>query len=234
MNRREFLKVSSISIAGLLIPILTHSKENNKNLILTFDDVPYELERTKKLTNLLHQYSYSNSQFYLTGKGMKKHPKSVEYLISNGFSVGWHSMNHENMRAKNDSDLLKDILDWKKQLKEIIPNYNSKLARFPYGMGLDKQISLLNSQGLSIYPCSSKGIHPSNWDIDTMDWNPEKSYTSNQILAHANKYTKRDIIVLFHQQLAKPYKMPNNNVIYESLLTSDLKIFEEILKEMSK
>ena len=57
-------------------------------------------------------------------------------------------MNHEVMSRKNRKEFLDDVIEWKILLKEIIPGYEPRFARFPYGLGLDWQIEVLKDKGM--------------------------------------------------------------------------------------
>lgn len=226
MNRRNFLKSLGLGILNLT-PLSAYAKNiSNQKIVLSFDDVPYSLDRMKILVYILKKYGFLNSHFYLTGEGIKKHPDSVKYLISEGFVIGWHSMKHELMRNKNDTEFLRDVIEWKNLLKSIVPYYEPKFARFPYGAGSNKQQLLLKSEGLELLECA-RGKHPTNWDIDTLDWDIKQCYTKEKIIDKLNQIKINNCVILFHLELSNQYKS-----VKESLITSDLNEFEKIVSSI--
>ena len=235
MNRRDFLKVASLGLASALVAKRTYSDESRR-VVLTFDDNPFEIERTARLVKILKENGFQNSQFYLTGEGIIEQPESTKYLAENNFEIGWHSMQHNVMRKNSPQELIKDIDEWKRTLDKAVPGYESRLARFPYGAGTREQINILEGEGLSIYPCAGRGVHPYNWDVDTEDWNPEGVYSVEKINQEADKF-KDSPVILFHQKLAKPYqnkRKPEMPTVTKSLIVGDLDNFERYVREIKK
>ena len=216
---------------------------DNKRILFTFDDDPYDLDRTRELVAVLKKHD-CKSQFYLTGNGIGKFPQSVEYILSKGYDVGWHSMNHDVMSRKNDSDFLADILSWKKTLKEAAPSYEPAIGRFPYGRGRRHQIRILSEEGMSLQPCATKGACATNWDVDTLDWNPYRALSIHAIcyrVFHIQRKHDSPVIVLFHLSLSKPMiynsltgrrTRRGDLIIPESALTGQCRIFESIVDSL--
>jgi len=219
ITRRTFLGYSLSSLAEKYLP-------KSKNLIYTFDDVPFNKKGMINFVEILKQ-NHCKSQFYLTGKGIKEIPDSVEYLIDQGYSVGWHSMNHDVMSYKNDKEFLKDIIQWKSLLKEVSPNYEPKYARFPYGLGKNSQIKILNEEGLNLQRCITNIRRTRNWDVDSIDWNPNLVRSAKDVKRRISKFhSNNPIILLFHLTLAKPLNFGSRKVL-ESLITSDPDKFQK-------
>ena len=219
ITRRTFLGYSLSSLAEKYLP-------KSKNLIYTFDDVPFNKKGMINFVEILKQNN-CKSQFYLTGKGIKEIPDSVEYLIDQGYSVGWHSMNHDVMSYKNDKEFLKDIIQWKSLLKEVSPNYEPKYARFPYGLGKNSQIKILNEEGLNMQKCVTNIKKTRNWDVDSIDWHPYLVRSAKDVKRRISKFhSNNPIILLFHLTLAKPLNFGSRKVS-ESLITSDPDKFQK-------
>ena len=231
MNRRLFLGLAATYALDLFLPNPSYGKKRNDNLLYTFDDVPFDKGRMVDIVKILKQDS-CNSQFYLTGKGISKYPESVEYLIEQGYSVGWHSMNHEVMSRKNRKEFLDDVIEWKILLKEIIPGYEPRFARFPYGLGLDWQIEVLKDKGMVLQRFTRRKRITSNWDVDSIDWNPYFVRTAKDMRTRASKLdSKLSVVLLFHLALAKDLKF-GSKVIDESLITSDHENFQRFVRTL--
>lgn len=250
MNRRHFLRCAGLSLlsaasgacarpqggSGLSSPAFDPGR-----LLYTFDDAPLDLEETIVLADML-RLNAAPAQFYFTGDAIKQRPASVEYLIAEDFHVGWHSMRHERMSHKTDQQLARDIRQWRKVMRGVVPAYEPELARFPYGDGRHEQVPVLAQEGLHIQPCSWGGFQPCNWDVDTWDWHPYRRLNRNQIFdcaAHAmSQNPGADIIILLHLNLAHPVRFDRRTgamtdsgdlTVTTSTIMDDLDEFETLL-----
>ena len=217
--------------ASLLFPRLAYGR---KNMLYTFDDNPYDKGRMSKFIEILKKNNLA-SQFYFIGNGIKKFSESVNYVLEQGYSVGWHSMEHDVMSKKNDKDFLDDVLEWKNVMKDVAPGYEPKYARFPYGSGTAKQIEILKGEGLILQKCATKTERPSlNWDISSNDWNPYSVRSAKEISKLTKKInSSKQIVLLLHLTLDKPF-ITKNKATVDSLITSDLERFKELVSELNK
>ena len=231
MIRRAFLGLTAAYVTSLLFPGLAYGR---KNMLYTFDDNPYDKERMSKFIEILKQNNL-DSQFYFIGKGIKKFPESVNYVLEQGYLVGWHSMHHDIMSKKNDKEFLEDVLEWKNVMNDVAHGYEPKYARFPYGSGTIKQIKILNDEGLVLQKCATKTERPSlNWDISSEDWNPYRVRSAKEISKLAGKINSNNqIVLLLHLTLDKPF-ITKNKATVDSLITSDLERFQGLISELNK
>ena len=245
MERREFLKLSAAA-ASVITPnfdIWKPQPIDNEKILYTFDDNPFDPERMKKLVEILKE-NRCKSQFYLTGEGMRRYPESVEYLLSNGYDIGWHSMEHDVMSRKSDSDFAADVVTWKKTLKEIAPSFAPQWARFPYGRGKYREIKILHEEGLYLQRCATKGACGSNWDVDTLDWNPYRVLSARRIcsmVSHIQSRHSNPAVILFHLSLGKPliYSSLSHHrtrsgdyVVPESVYTGQSDVFQNVVSHL--
>lgn len=232
MERRNFLKISTLAGFGIMLPNLVYNKQENK-ILYTFDDSPFELERTSKLVNLLKENN-CQTQFYFAGEGIKKQPESIAYLIDNKYNIGWHSMKHDNMTRKNEKEFVEDILSWKKLMKNIVPNYEPKYARFPYGVGKEWQVEILKKEGLNLQPIATKGNVIYNWDVAARDWDPPTMKTPKQIHKEIDSIKPKypnPIVLLLHLEFTKPLKY-KGKLLKESPITSNYDKIKELITEL--
>ena len=124
-------------------------------------------------------------------------------------------------------EFLKDIIQWKSLLKEVSPNYEPKYARFPYGLGKNSQIKILNEEGLNLQRCITNIRRTRNWDVDSIDWHPNLVRSAKDVKRRINKFNSSiPVILLFHLTLAKPLTFGSRKVT-ESLITSDSHKFQK-------
>ena len=241
MDRRGFLKLAGVTLLGF-VPVVEaypkgfESEKREKHVIYTFDDIPFEMERTKRLSGILKEGG-CRGQFYFTGDAIRVFPDSVDYLISEGFDVGWHSMHHGVMSKKGDKQFLYDVAEWKRTLKDVCPPYSPKLARFPGGRGTGKQIKLLEKEDLHIQPRGAGGISTYNWDIDSRDWSQSQCMPYNAIAANIERVNADSVVVLFHLRLGNLFSCRRSDSrqvrLKESYLLRDLEGFEAFIKKAS-
>lgn len=212
MRRRTFLGFTVGAVACLTwLPLsaggaVTVESTNFDLPIYTFDDVPFEPLRMRKLLTTLNN-NHAKAQFYFTGEGILAQPDSVTMTLDAGFPVGWHSMHHNNMAYKNDLQLADDIRAWRYAMRSVAPGFEPRLARFPYGSGRSHQYRILYNEGLSLHPCAWGGIQSANWDVDSFDWHPwraENDVSLRQKIRKACESSSISPVVLLHLTLARP------------------------------
>ena len=238
IDRRGFLKLAGASLAGFVLAGEAYPKElgKRKDVIYTFDDIPFEMERTRKHSGIL-KGNGCRGQFYFTGDAVRVFPDSVDYLISEGFDVGWHSMHHDYMHKKSEREFSNDIAEWKKALKDASPSYTPRLARFPYGRGTERQIKLLEKEDLRLQPCGTRGIDTNNWDVDSMDWSKSECMSYDAIAAKIERINAENPVILFHLRLGNLFSCRRSDSrqvrLKESYLLRDLDGFEDFIKKAS-
>lgn len=78
-----------------------------KSLVLTFDDGP-DVRYTPLLLNLL-KYQNIPATFFIVGNHAKAHPELIRRMLSEGHTVGGHTMAHKNALLCTPSDIRRDF-----------------------------------------------------------------------------------------------------------------------------
>lgn len=157
------------------------------NVALTFNDGPSKY--TKSIVDILKHYEVGGTFFFI-GYNVQKHPTMVEYVHSNGFSIGSLSMTHNAMNEQSLEEQLYELSESKKLIEEIT-NSPIKLFRPPYGLfdettqrvaGLEQSKIILWSQDLK-----RKEIQTSNDMIEKIKNTPNSGsiitlYESQQLV----------------------------------------------------
>lgn len=107
---------------------------SEKNIYLTFDDGPTP-GVTDKVLELLQKFQ-AKATFFCIGKNVKKYPKLYAKLISEGHTVGNHSLSHLNGWKTSSTKYIQDVVAANQYIE-------STLFRPPYGKLFPLQISKL-------------------------------------------------------------------------------------------
>lgn len=200
---------SSVSISEPSFPIMvldevvTYSIPEG-SVALTFDDGPSKY--TKEITDILKKYQVGGTFFFI-GRNVKKYPSYVQYVKSNGYSIGSHSMSHPNLKELSYEKQEYELLHTNQLIEEVIKE-KVVLFRPPYGSKNDTTLELVNKN-------HNKMVL---WNTDTEDWksrNPDKVF--NSIL----KSKASGSIILLHESQIVVDTLPK---IIEHLQEQDLKI----------
>ncbi|WP_313892751.1 polysaccharide deacetylase family protein [Psychrobacillus sp.] len=174
------------------------------NVALTFDDGPSKY--TKEITDILKEYQVGGTFFFI-GKNVAKHPDSVQYVKSNDYSIGSHSMNHLLLTKLSAEKQAYDLLHTNKLIEDIIQE-KVVLFRPPYGAKNAATIELMNKT-------QSKMVL---WNTDTEDW---KSQNAEKIFQYVLNSKASGSIILLHESQVVVDVLPR---IIEHLQQQNLKI----------
>ena len=174
------------------------------NVALTFDDGPtkYSLE----IVDILKEYGVGGTFFFI-GQNAEEHPDYVEYVHSNGYSIGSHSSSHPNMPT----------LSYKKQELELVASLDLlgeitkekiRLFRPPYGNFNKHLQNLVDENHYKLVL----------WNVDPEDWNTRNS---ERIFNDIKTSDVSGSIILLHESKAVVDALPR---IIEYLQELDLEI----------
>lgn len=214
-KQQEFLvqndKVISEDISSnqIDIPFIELDQDITYNIpegsvALTFDDGPSQY--SMEIMDVLKKYGVGGT-FFFTGLNAKKYPDYVQYIESNGYSIGSHSMNHTNMPTtsydKQKNELIQSI-----EVLEEITNRKITLFRPPYG-SFNKQMKNL------AFEHQYKIVL---WNNDPEDW---KTRDADKIFNDIKNSNVSGSIILLHESQAVIDALPN---IIKYLQELDLEI----------
>ena len=148
----------------------------NPNIYLTFDDGPSGLVTEHILTILENENI--KATFFCVGKNVLKKPDLYKKILTNGHSIGNHSMTHTNGWEINSSIYQNDI----NQATEVI---NSNLFRPPFGK--------LNIRSLKSL---KKKFQIIMWDVVGGDF--DLKLTSNEVITNVVNNVRNGSIIVMH------------------------------------
>jgi peptidoglycan-N-acetylglucosamine deacetylase len=115
------------------ITIMTYDEgwppENVQSLLDTYRDYA---KNVRKLLDTFHNYS-AKCTFFMTGQGLASSRDLLPELISEGHILGCHGFTHDEMTAMDDAHLEDQFKRWFDLKNQIVPDYEVKYFRAPYG-----------------------------------------------------------------------------------------------------
>lgn len=159
---------------------------NKKALALTFDDGPTKY--TKEAVRILKKYN-SNATFFILGNKVEMYYDTLKEMLKNGNEIGNHSYNHKWLTRLTDDEILYQIEETQKIIKNKL-GYTPKVLRPTYGA--------VNNHLRNLSP-----LEIIMWDVDPQDWHAKNSkYIANNIIDNVQDGD----IILLHDSSTKTIK----------------------------
>ena len=171
-------------LAGFRKELPVYSVQRSDNRIALTIDAAWDDDKTPFILETLAHYNIK-ATFFLCGFWVETYPDQVRAIHEAGHVIGNHSMTHPHMSKQSPEQITKEItkLD---DLIESITGERTTLFRAPFGEYNDSVITTVRSTG----------HEPIQWDIDTVDWKPERS--SQTILDSVLPKIRSGSIILCH------------------------------------
>ncbi|WP_160118413.1 polysaccharide deacetylase family protein [Bacillus sp. V59.32b] len=187
VKQKEKESVTGREQAESGIPTVTLDQSVNYNIpkgtvALTFDDGP--TKHTKEIVDVLKKYEVGGT-FFFAGFNVEKFPDHVQYVNSNGYSIGSHSMTHTNF-AEIPYEEQQNELTQINQLIEGLIDEPVVLFRPPYGANNDHTVELMKKH-------DNKMVL---WNKDTEDW---KGHDADVIFDYVESSKASGSIILLHE-----------------------------------
>ncbi|WP_299432483.1 polysaccharide deacetylase family protein [uncultured Aquimarina sp.] len=184
----KIIPVKTPESIKLLFPNYTWDfyAKKEKKIYLTFDDGPIP-EVTEFILDQLQLFN-AKATFFCIGENIKKHPHIFNKILSEGHSVGNHTMNHLKARKSTLSSFLENVEKCEKQIKEHT-ELKSKLFRPPYGQLSKSKLIELRKLGYNIIL----------WDVLSKDW--DKNTSPEQCSNNVIDNSKSGSIIVFHDSI---------------------------------
>ena len=158
-----------------------------KVLYLTFD-AGYENGCTAKILDVLKKHEVP-AAFFLVGNYIEKNPDLVRRMVSEGHTVGNHTMHHYDMSKLTDKDAFqKELEDLENLYREAVGQPLPKFYRPPQGIYSEENLRLARELGY-------KTVF---WSLAYVDWNNDSQPTREQAFAKLLPRTHDGAVVLLH------------------------------------
>jgi peptidoglycan/xylan/chitin deacetylase (PgdA/CDA1 family) len=153
----------------------------NNKILLTFDDGPNP-GTTEKILELLGSLNIKALHFCI-GNNLKKYPALTNELISEGHTIGNHTLSHKFL-TRITREAAKDELEKVNSILADEFNYNVKHVRPPYGRFNLSVRKLLNKSNLKVVM----------WNLVTYDYKNDMKKVKFAI----DNYLQNNSIIVLH------------------------------------
>ena len=171
-------------LAGFKKELPVYSVDRSDKRIALTIDAAWDADKTPFILETLAKYNVK-ATFFLCGVWVKAYHDQVKAIFDAGHTIGNHSLSHPHM-TKISQDAVEKEISSLDDLIEKITGQRTVLFRAPFGEYNDDVILTVRSTG----------HEPIQWDIDTIDWKPERS--ANTILDTVFKKLDDGSIILCH------------------------------------
>ncbi len=158
-------------------------ERSDKKIALTID-AAWESDKTTEILAELEKENFK-ATFFLVGMWVDKYPDKVKLIADKGHEIGNHSDSHPHMNTLSAAQITDQLKKMDDKLEKLTGK-RSTLFRAPYGEYNDNVIKAVRAAG----------YEPIQWDVDTIDWKPER--TTDMILSRVMKMTTSGSIILCH------------------------------------
>lgn len=162
-----------------------HGSRDNREIALTFDDVPSE--KTRKILDLLKKYD-AQATFFVIGNKISKNKEIIKQIVRQGCEIGNHSFNHSSLVSKSKKFIEEQIRRTDEELNKI--GIKTILFRPPFlriGGNLLKIIKKLDKRIILL------DVHSKDWSgiSDKVIINRVLSKTKNGSIINLHDYIER-------------------------------------------
>lgn len=161
---------------------LNTGDRSRKVVMMTYDDGgdPASIER---IMNAVEIYD-GKVTFFVTGEWLEKNPDVAREIVARGHLLECHGWDHSEMTALSDAEVRKQIADFLAVSEEILPGYEVKYIRFPFGSRNDRVRKLAAEAGLQsvMWSGESGGVVP-----DTYSHVVDRVYPGQIVLSHSTR-----------------------------------------------
>ncbi len=173
-----------------------------KTIYLTFD-AGYENGYTGQILKTLKKHN-AKATFFLVGNYIETSPELVKQMVSEGHTVGNHTMTHPDMGAISDKEAFSRELGELEGLYESVTGQTmKKLYRPPQGKYSAENLEM----------AKSLGYHTVFWSLAYVDWNNDSQPTREEAFDKLIPRIHNGAIVLLHST------SKTNSEILDELLT---------------
>jgi peptidoglycan/xylan/chitin deacetylase (PgdA/CDA1 family) len=158
--------------------------DRNRNVVLmTYDDQGYRSWIEKLLD--VYKAAGAKASFFFTGDNLLLYSDQVKRIVDEGHVFGSHGLIHEPHTALNSEEIRAHLREWLGMAREIVPDYQVRYFRFPYGDRNDRVRSVIAEFGLQSVHWT---IESGGLDKDTYDNVVGKVSKGSIVLGHMCRY----------------------------------------------
>ena len=167
-------------------------------IMMTYDDggSTYGIER---VMTTAEKYS-GKVTFFVPGTWLEENPDLAKEIVARGHLLECHGWDHTDMSTMTEGGVRKQIADFLATAKEILPDYEVKYIRFPFGArnAMDRKIAA--EFGLQSVMW---GVESGGKDADASYNNVvDRAYWGSVVLSHTTREPDVDAVTKIFKELA--------------------------------
>ena len=200
-------------------PVMTQLRTNRREVWLTIDDGPSQLE--PKLLELLEAYQV-HATFFVVGERLLKYPKQTQQILEKGHQIGNHTMTHPQFRFWS-------LAPW--QLRReidscdaVLKNYEDashRLFRSPVGMKNIFLHSILKKRNMHLIGWHARGLDGSHTNTERIIKRLKRRICPRAIIlihtGHSSSLTVLKRTLEYLQMEGYRCIIPNDNELQNSI-----------------
>ena len=102
-----------------------------RSVLMTYDDQGHRVWIDKILD--AYQLIGGKASFFFTGDNLSLYAKQIQRIVAEGHVFGSHGLIHEPHTAMRSDEIRDQTREWLRLVENIIPGYEVRFFRFPYG-----------------------------------------------------------------------------------------------------
>ncbi|WP_214891295.1 polysaccharide deacetylase family protein [Exiguobacterium sp. s142] len=172
--------------------------DDKQIVYLTFDDGPRA--ETLALLDVLKKHQVK-ATFFILGKNVKGNEETLKRIVTEGHTLGLHSMSHDKKRFYKSPQ---SAVDEMKQVQQLIlktTGVKTSTIRVPYG-------SVPHMTKAHRDAMEKAGFHMWDWNVDSLDWKrkDDPRLLQFETIRHVriNRANNIASVVLMHDQATPP------------------------------
>jgi len=162
-------------LRNVVPPEIVRGDPARRRVSLTFDAGAADDPLPAILTAL--EQGGVRATFFLTGEWAARYPARVKAIVAGGHELGNHSHSHRDMTTLSDAEIVQELAETERIVREIAGRSTKPYFRPPYGARDQRVLAAAWAAGY-------RGVY---WTVDSGDWREDATVEGvvNRILTNA-------------------------------------------------
>ena len=154
-----------------------------RSVLMTYDDQGHRVWIDKILD--AYKLVGGKASFFFTGENLSLYAKQIQRIVAEGHVFGSHGLIHEPHTAMRSDEIRDQIREWLRLVEDIIPGYQVRFFRFPYGDRNERVRRVIAEFGLQSVHWN---IESGGLDQGTYHKVVENVFNGSIVLSHMTRY----------------------------------------------
>jgi peptidoglycan/xylan/chitin deacetylase (PgdA/CDA1 family) len=154
-----------------------------RSVLMTYDDQGHRVWIDKILD--AYKLVGGKASFFFTGDNLSLYAKQIQRIVAEGHVFGSHGLVHEPHTAMQSDEIRDQTREWLRLVEDIIPGYQVRFFRFPYGDRNERVRRVIAEFGLQSVHWN---IESGGLDQETYHKVVENVFNGSIVLSHMTRY----------------------------------------------